>query len=186
MKNTKKGNLASKALLMGTALVSLNALTAAEAKAATGTGAMSASILTPIVVSGTQVLIFGDATITGAGTITIDAASPVNQTSSGTVTTVNTSLTPQPGVLQIQGGTGVAIDLSMAATSYNVAHTVTPTIVMVVDGFNIGTAAAGSVVVATLAASPETRLLGATLNIGAAQAPGLYTGNYTVNANYQP
>lgn len=183
MEKTKKGKLASKALMMGTALVSLNALSAAEAIAASGTGAMSASILTPIVVSGTQTLIFGDVTEASAGTVVIDTAGA--QSVTGGVTAVNSTLTPGQGVIQIQAGTGVAIDLSMAATSYNVAHTVTPTIVMAVNNFNIGTAAAGTAITVTLAAATETRALGATLNVGSPQQPGLYQGAYTVNANYQ-
>ena len=55
MKDTKKGTDIGKALLMGTALVSLSSY---QAEAATGTGLISAIILTPIAVTSTQVLHF--------------------------------------------------------------------------------------------------------------------------------
>jgi len=183
MENTKKGNIATKALMMGTALVSLNALAAAEAQAASGTGAMSAVILTPIVVSGTETLHFGDVTEASSGTVVMDTAD--GQTVTGGVTGINNTNTPNSGVIQIQAATGAAISLSMAATSYNVTHTTVPTQQMVVNGFNIGTAAAGSAITVTLAAATETRPLGATLNVTSPQTPGTYTGAYTVNANYQ-
>jgi len=67
METTKNRKTVGKALMMGTALISLNALAASKAQAATGTGAMTAIILTPITVSGSQGLHFGSMTETGAG-----------------------------------------------------------------------------------------------------------------------
>ena len=67
MKKTKKGNL-GKALLMGTALVSLSAV---EAQAVTGTGSMSAIVLTPITVTNQANLHFGAVTIANATTGTV-------------------------------------------------------------------------------------------------------------------
>lgn len=182
MGKTKNGNIASKALMVGTALVTLNALAAHEAVAASGTGAMSAVILTPIVVAGTVDMHFGDITESGGGNIILDTANVQDDSAPG-VTGVNNLNAPTSGVISLTAATGVAIDLAMDATSYTVNDGVASS--MVVNAFNIGTNAAGAAIVTTLVASPTTFGLGATLAVGASQTPGTYTGNYTVNATYQ-
>ena len=181
MDNTKNGKIVSRALLVGTALVSLTAVPVSEVQAASGTGAMSAILLTPITVSGTQVLHFGSMTATNAGTMLIDTTGA--RTPGGAVSAVAGGNLEQAGVLSISAATGVAIDLSMAATSFTVTDGGGNT--MVVNNFNLRTNAGGTAETITLVASPTTVPLGATLNVGAAQVTGTYTGTYTVNANYQ-
>ena len=56
---------------------------------------------------------------------------------------------------------------------------------MNVNAFNLVTNAGGTSETITLAATPSTFPLGATLNVGAGQVAGTYTGTYTVSANYQ-
>ena len=182
MEKTKKGSSANKALMMGTtALISLTALPVQDANAATGTGAMSAIILAPIVVSGVQVLHFGSMTETGAGgTMLIDTTGA--RTPGGAVTDVVGAGAEQAGVLSIAAATGLAIDISMTAATFSVTGPGAP---MNVNAFNLGTNAAGPTITYTLAVGTETIPMGATLTVGAAQTPGTYTGTYTVNANYQ-
>ena len=182
MEKTKKRKTVSKALMMGTALISLNALAASKAQAATGTGAMTAIILTPITVSGSQGLHFGSMTETGAGgTMLIDTAGA--RTPGGGVVAVTGAAAEQAGVIRLVAGTGIAIDLSMAATAYTVSDGGGNT--MSVNNFNIRTNAGGTAETVTLAAATETFPLGATLNVGAGQTAGTYNGAYTLNANYQ-
>lgn len=184
MEKTKNGKAVSKALMMGTALISLNALAVSEAQAATGTGAMTAIILQPITVSGSQGLHFGTMTETGAGgTMLIDTAGA--RTPGGGVVAVTGAAAEQAGVIRVVAATGIAIDLSMAATAYTVSDGGGNT--MVVNNFNIRTNAGGTAETITLAAATETFPLGATLNVGAGQSTVVtnYTGTYTLNANYQ-
>ncbi len=182
MEKTKNGLSMNKALMVGSALISLNALSIANAQAATGTGAMSAIILTPIVVSGTQALHFGAMTEGGAGgTMIMDTAGA--RTPGGGVTSVAAN-TGQSGVISLSGSTGVNIQLSMAAATYTVDDAGAG-VAMNVNGWNIRTNAGGATETVSMAASPTTYPLGATLTVGAAQVAGTYTGTYTVNANYQ-
>ncbi len=180
MENTKNGKM-NKALLMGTALISLSAINATEVQAAAGTGAMSAVILTPITVAGTQALHFGSMTHAGVGgTMVMDTAN--TRTAAGVVAVVG-GAAEQSGQISMTGATGVAINLSMAATAYTVSDGGGQT--MGVNNFQLRTNAGGTLEVITMVASPTVIPLGATLTVGAAQVAGTYTGAYTLNANYQ-
>ncbi|MCI5060770.1 MAG: DUF4402 domain-containing protein [Alphaproteobacteria bacterium] len=181
MTNSRKGT-AVKKTLMSSALISLSALAAAQAQAATGSGSMSAIILTPIVVSGTVDLHFGSMTQTGAGTMLIDTTGA--RTPSAAVTAVTGAGLESQGVLSVTAATGLAIDLSMTAATFTVDDTGAGA-PMNVNAFQLVTNAGGTAETITLAASPSTFPLGATLNLAAAQVAGTYTGTYNVNANYQ-
>lgn len=182
MENTKNGKTVNKALMMGAALVSLNALSVSEARAVTGTGAMSAVILTAISIAAPTNLRFGDltvdATTPGTAPMLTTGAIPVV---TGGVSFITGSAVSE-GVLSISGVTGVNIDLVMAATSFTVTN---GTATMTVNNFNLAVVAGGTAETVTLPASPTTFPVGATLNVGAAQAVGTYTGNYSLTAVYQ-
>jgi len=84
------------------------------------------------------------------------------------------------GTLAIDGGgnltpsAGILLNGSVSGTT------------MTVDNFAINGAAAGATFSVDLAAAEENDFtLGGTLNIGAAQAAGTYTGDVTLTANYQ-
>lgn len=70
--------------------------------------------------------------------------------------------------------------VSITAPSYNIASGGNK---MVVDNFDLNTAAAGPTI--TVTAFITTVDIGATLNVGASQAAGTYTGAATINVNYQ-
>lgn len=181
MEKTKKGTV-NKALMVGTTLISLNALAAAQAQAATGTGNMSAIILTPIAVTAPTDLHFGSMTESGAGgTMVMDTAN--TRTAGGAVTAVTGAGLEASGVLSITGATGISIDLSMTAGPFTVSDGGGNT--MAVNTFNLETNAGGSAQTISLTASPDTFPVGATLVVGAGQTPGTYTGTYSVTANYQ-
>lgn len=184
MKNAEKGSNLSKALLMGTALVSLSSY---QANAATGTGSMSAIILTPIVVANQQTLHFGSLTVGGtAGTVAVDTAG-TRGAPTGSVTAVTGAGLEQEGILRITAATGVVMDITMQAGPHTVDD-VGAGVAMVVDSFNLLTAAGGSGPVTASIVGPATFVdvpVGARLNVGANQLAGTYTGTYTVDVNYQ-
>lgn len=181
MEKTKKSSTMNKALMMGTALVSLGALNAQEAQAATGTGAMSAIVLAPIVVTNVQALHFGEMTRGAGGTMVVTTTTGA-RTATG-VSAVTGSGLEQQGIISIAADTGTNVDLAVTATSFTVVNGTAQT--MVVDNFNIVSDAGGTAQTVTLPASPTSFNVGATLNVGAAQASGTYTGAYTLSANYQ-
>lgn len=181
MKNTKKGNL-GKALLMGTALVTLSSY---DASATTGTGSMSAVILTPIVVAPQTPLHFGSMTVVGTDTVTItpDGAGGSRSIAGANVTGVGT--TESEGVMRITAAQNVAMDVALVPAAYTVTGAGTP---MVVDNFVFWDGAAtGTSIVQTipLTATFIDFEVGADLNVNFPQTPGLYTGTFQVDVNYQ-
>ena len=184
MEKTKNGKV-NKALMMGTALVSLGALNASQAEAATGAVLMTAEVLTPIVVSSTIPLVFGSLTVAAGttGTLTVGPVT-VGPTpgGGGGVTPAGSVLTPAFGVIRVAGNTGVNIDLAVTTTTFTVTNGTTS---MNVNAFNIVTDANGPSATVTFGASPGTFPIGGTLNVAAGQATGNYTGSVSVSATYQ-
>lgn len=182
MEKTKNGT-AKKALAVGTALISLSGLNAPQANAATGAVAMTAEVLTPIVVSSTVPLVFGSLTVAAltSGTLTIQTTTGTPSTTGG-VTTAGSVLTPAAGIIRVAGNTGVNIDLAVTATSFTVTNGTTN---MNVNAFNLIADAGGTTATVNFATSPGTFPIGATLNVAAAQAIGNYTGSVNVSATYQ-
>lgn len=182
MERTKNGTAVSKALMVGTALVSLNALAIGQAQAVTGTGAMSAVILTPIVVGNPTTLHFGSMTETAGGTMLVDTAGA--RTPGGTVVAVGGLGLESQGGISIAGATGVAIDFSVTAGPFTVSDGGGNTMAVGVFDLDTGAPVTNAITV-TLTAATQTFPVGATLTVGAAQTPGTYTGAYTVDASYQ-
>jgi hypothetical protein len=95
------------------------------------------------------------------------------------------------GVLNINSAGGIAINVSMAAATYTVDDTgagvaMNVSSFRIAEGDNLGNVATGTNALAiTAPAATEAVNVGATLTTGATQVAGTYTGNYTVNANYQ-
>lgn len=198
MKNTKKGNNINKALLMGTALVALSSPQVANA--ATGTGAMSAIILTPIDITTNQVLHFGQMTVDDAtGTVTIDADGVTARASTGGVTLVTGSGLENEGQLVITAATGINMDVALNTTvpaftaGYEMSDTAAVGPNYLVDNFefrNIVGATSGTAIVVSQTGANVVVPVGATMNVPIGQGTLLttgatYRGNYTVDVNYQ-
>ena len=190
MEKTKKGSMPNKALMMGAALVTLTGLSAQEAQAASATGPMSAIILTPITFSATQVLHFGSMTVgaTTGDTVTIAADGTRTQGGGGQVTLIAGGALERQGQFVINSGAGGTLDIqvSIAAGPFTVSN---GAVTMGVAAFDVETGAldagAQNTITITNAANTVTVDVGATLTVAAGQAAGTYTGNYTINANYQ-
>jgi hypothetical protein len=121
MKKPTKGLTTKKAIMAGAAVISLSAGVAMDANAASGTGAMSAILLTPINVSGNQNLHFGSFTADTAGAggaIIVDTAGAralSGGTGAGDVTLVTGAGLESEGQITITADTGINIDMSIAA-----------------------------------------------------------------------
>jgi hypothetical protein len=132
-----------------------------------------------LVMTATQALQFGAIAAPAAGTVTVDTAGI--RTSTG-------------GVVLITGSTATAAQISMSTAPYTcdgralvvvsvtspatLTHT-TLGATMTVDNF-VTNPAAGGAFDSTI---PMT--IGATLNVGASQAPGSYTGSFLVTVTFQ-
>lgn len=135
-----------------------------------------------ITLTATQDLNFGTITAGGgAGTVRIDVAGA--RTVTGGVTEITGGGFQAQSIIAITGSTGVPIDVSMGAASYTVNNGAGDT--MAVNTFQIETNGGGTAQTITLGATSSTFPVGATLNVGAGQAAGTYTGTFTINANYQ-
>lgn len=146
-------------------------------QAATETVDINATIISAITLAETQPLSFGSIMPgTGAGTLTIDPSSGAESATGGIVTTG-----VSPAVIQVTAEPGLQLLASTdsSVTLYSGADT------MVVDGFNIQTPTGGDNTVLTLSSNSEDVMIGATLQIGANQPPGNYTGTFTYTVDYQ-
>ncbi|QQG36912.1 MAG: DUF4402 domain-containing protein [Micavibrio aeruginosavorus] len=125
-----------------------------------------------------QELNFGAIISGGAGTVDVSTGGV------GTPTGVN--LVPssglQQGIMRIVGNAAALVDISMTAPSYAVSN---GTATMNVNAFDIGNGPGNAHTVTIGGTNVVDVNVGATLNVGAAQSTGTYTGTYTMNAAYQ-
>jgi hypothetical protein len=157
-------------LMAGTGLA---ALSASQAWAASATSNADAVVIAPIGISNTTGLNFGRVAPTGvAGTVVVDTAdgrtsTNVDLVSGGTVTSADFAITGE-------ASEGYSITLPASATITSGANNMT------VDTFTHS--AGGSP--ALDGTGNHSFSVGATLNVGAAQAVGTYTGTFSVTVNY--
>jgi len=149
---------------------------AASAAPATRSATGQAAILSPLSVLTRGDLDFGTLVVTGAGTATVNPVSG-SLTVSGTITAVGTSAHPATFT-----GTG---------SKNSVVHIRVPTAPITVT--RVGGTQTMTVSTWTLDGSANRKVpasdlfnfsVGATLNVGAAQAPGNYVGTFNVTVQY--
>lgn len=187
MKKPTKGLSTKKAIMTGAAIISLSAGLAPEAAAATGTGAMSASVLAPIVVSGTQVLNFGSFTVDAGGTggNIVVAPTGARTTASPGIALVTSVITPRADIISVTAASGALIDLTIPAGTASDAQDITIT-----DGYLMTNTAAlvvnndmvvGNFIIGNTAATAQT------VNVGGAVGFGVDNDvQFTVVANTAP
>ena len=144
------------------------------ASAASVTANASANVITPLVISETSGMNFGDVSVgTIGGTVVLDAGGGRSVTGDAEA---------------VLGGTEAAGSYSLTgegAKAYTITFPVNATILsggnsMIVDNFTHNAGATPA-----LTGGSGAFNVGATLNIGPGQAPGLYSGTYTLTVNYQ-
>lgn len=144
---------------------------ATAAFAADVTGTATVVVLDPIAISETQALNFGNISPTGtAGTVAISTT--------GTRTNSNVDLlggSPTQAIFAVTGAGNASFSVSLPSSV-----TLTGPETITVDTFVHD--AGGS---PALSSGTATVNVGATLNVGASQAAGTYTGTYNISVNYQ-
>lgn len=169
----------SKKVLLGATTILAVGAGAQNVNAATTDIGINAEIIAAVEITAEQTMNFGEIAATTAGTLAIDGGGTL------TPSTGITSLggTIQQGEFTLKGDIGRTIDVT-APASVTLNGSVSGT--MTVTDFDIDGAGAGATFSVDLAAAEENDFtLGGTLNIGAAQAAGTYTGDVTLTANYQ-
>lgn len=176
-------NSMKKIVLGSTTLLAIGAIGNA-ANAATANVAINAIVLDPVQITAVNALNFGELTEASAGTIVVDNGGLNGVT--GGVTSIGGTI--QPGTMTVKGSTGrnIVLDVAAAAT---VTETVGGVATMAVNGFvlyNPAGTITGDPITVTLGAASVTGFeLGGTLNVGAGQVAGTYTGSVAVTAAYQ-
>lgn len=168
-------------LMAGAAMVALSPMVAKSVLADTEVIQARARVLQAVDVNELANLDFGTFSVPGAGGNIVIAPTGADTLQPGTVNQVGVS-TPNEAKIELKAATGFAIAVAVTAPTITLLSGANT---MKANAFNIGTDAAGDAVTVTLAAATETRQIGATLAVGATQAAGTYTANFTVSAAYQ-
>lgn len=168
-------------LAAGLAAVSMAGVTIHKANAVTDTGDITAEIIAAIALNcGTALLDFGVVAPSGAiGTVVVPPSGPASGAGGATLVSGGAA-----GVCTLGGDIGQTADITVV----NATETVTSGANnMTVDNFLMtydGSAASASLIGDTLTAVPSNLNVGGTLNVGINQAPGTYTGTFTIDVVY--
>jgi len=157
------------------ALFSIASVTVNAQVSATAT--TSATIITPIAISKSIDMNFGNVAVspTLAGTVVLDPASARTKTGGVTLPVITGTVSAAKFTVAGESGTTYAITLPASVLLSNGANTMT------VNNFTSTPTATGS-----LASGTEDIFVGGTLNVAAAQVSGLYTNatDLVVTVNY--
>lgn len=143
-----------------------------SAMAASINGNASANVLTPLSIAENAAMSFGD--VSGDA----DSATTVVLTTGGTTSSADGAYaggTPAAGDFTVSGAVSAAYTLTLPA-SITLTGTGADMTVTALNSNETGTLGAGGT---------ETFQVGGTLNIGAGQTAGSYTGTYAVTVAYQ-
>lgn len=163
-------------VLLGTAsLLAAGAL--APAYAATDALDIKATVIDPVSVTATQSLSFGSLTEAGVGTLAVNAANPAGLEGGG-VTSIGGTI--QVGQFAITGNPTSAVKVTVPASAILTNGTDT----MTVNAFTLEGGASPYTHTIGGGGSDTGLTLGGTLNVGAGQATGNYTGTVTLTAVY--
>ena len=176
--NTKMSKLA---LAIGALVMAGGAM--AQSTATTNSATANANVIAPITITNGQTLEFGNV-VAGAGTVTIAA--------NGTRTDSTTALTPggQQGTVRaatfnVAGEGTSTYAITLPSTDVTLSDGAGTPHTMTVNAFKVaGTGVDSLLNTGVLAAGVATLNVGATLNVAALQAPGAYTGTYSVTVAY--
>ena len=176
--NTKMSKLA---LAIGALVMAGGAM--AQSTATTNSATANANVIAPITITNGQTLEFGNV-VAGAGTVTIAA--------NGTRTDSTTALTPggQQGTIRaatfnMAGECTSSYAITLPSTDVTLSDGAGTPHTMTVNAFTVaGTGVDCVLKTGVLTAGAATLNVGAKLNVAALQAPGAYTGTYSVTVAY--
>jgi hypothetical protein len=152
--------------------------TFAQSNGISATATSSATIITPISMSSDVPLAFGNVAVNAnAGTVVMTPASPTVRTSTGGVTLPQTTgtYTAAHFIVGGQGNSAFTIGLPTDITITSSSNTMHVTTFLSSLTSNSGTLNSSGV---------SSFYVGATLNVNATQASGLYSGTFNVTVNY--
>ncbi|OSZ78340.1 hypothetical protein CAP35_08780 [Chitinophagaceae bacterium IBVUCB1] len=172
----RKSNIVKLAFVMACLLAGANETYAQQTASATATA--SATIITPIAISKTADMNFGNIAVSSSSAGTVVLAPAGTRTTTGGVTLPATTGSPAAAAFTVtgQGSYTYAITLPSSATlSDGGSNTMT------VNTFTSNPSSTG-----TLSSGTQNITVGATLNVSAGQATGSYTTSspFTVTVNY--
>jgi hypothetical protein len=147
---------------------------------ATATATATATIIAPITIANAVDMNFGNLAIQAgtAGTVVIAPAGTRTRTAGVTLPSTTGTFTQASFTV---GGEGVyTYTITLPSTNYTITDPVS-TATMIVNTFTVTPSGTG-----TLTAGAQTLNVGATLNVEAAQTPGVYTNatGFDVTVNY--
>jgi hypothetical protein len=147
---------------------------------ATATATVTATIIAPITIANAVDMNFGNVAIQAetAGTVVIAPAGTRTRTAGVTLPSTTGTFTQASFTV---GGEGVyTYSITVPSTDYTITDQVS-TATMIVNAFTVTPSGTG-----TLTAGAQTLNVGATLNVDAAQTPGVYTNltGFDVTVNY--
>jgi hypothetical protein len=143
---------------------------------ATASANATATIIAPISITNTADLAFGNVAVSAitAGTVVLTPAGGRSATGGVTLPAVTGTFTAAAFTVNGSGTSTYSITLPASATL-----TGTPSGTMTVDTFTSTPSGTGA-----LTGGTQNITVGGTLNVGAAQAAGSYTGSFNVTVNY--
>lgn len=145
---------------------------------ATASATATATIVTPIAISKTVDMNFGNVAVIAAGTVILAPAG--TRTLTGGVTLPATAGTVTAARFNVTGEGAYTYAITLPSSAYTITKAVTLE-TMTVTAFTSTPSATGA-----LTTGAQTLLVGATLNVGAAQVAGVYTNatGFAVTVNY--
>lgn len=143
---------------------------------ATASATATATIIAPITLTKTVNMNFGNVAVIGAGTVVLAPVGTRTKTGGVTLPAVTGTVTAASFNVTGEGTSTYAITLPSA--DY--------TITSGANSMIVNTFVSAPSLVGTLTGGAQTFTVGATLNVGAAQAPGVYTNatGFDVTVNY--
>lgn len=172
MKNDFRKHSIKMAVVIVAAIALVAGLTVNSHAASAGANA-TATVITPIAISNTADLAFGNFAASTGGTVVIDAAGSRTKTGAVVLSAANAGAAASFDVTG-QADATYAISLPSSATITSGANNMT------VDTFTSSPSATGTL----SAGGAQTVSVGATLTVASAQATGDYTGTFSVSVEY--
>ena len=159
---------------LSAAIFAFSTISFGQANDATGTAQAAANIVTPISIKKNIDLNFGNIAASGSNFTVALSAEGVRTSTGGTGTLPSVAGTVTAAEFTASGLTGATYAVTLP-TSITITDGGTNS--MTVNGFESNSTY-------TLTGGSDTFKVGATLNVGANQVAGAYTGNFNVTVNY--
>ena len=177
--NTKMSKLA---LAIGALVMAGGVM--AQTTATTNDATANATVISPITIANGLTLEFGKV-VAGAGTVTIAAADGARTDSVPALTPGGQKGTVRAATFNVTGDGVSTYAITLPSTDVTLSDGAGVPNTMTVNTFKVaGTGVDSLLNTGVLAAGVATLNVGATLNVAALQAPGAYTGTYSVTVAY--